>query len=288
MYSQLRLMSHNIWNCDHNAPYWEQRGMDCSAQARVGGLLQVYRELQPDIIGCQEASALMTDLLKEGFQTENINYTVIWGRFTPILYNAAKLELVDSAFGTYPETLPEYPGTFNDALSKAWNLGVFRVKESGKLFIFATTHLWWKMAPENAEGVDPRFVQPYSDTARQWQLASLTQVVQRYRAQYNCPAFVVGDMNTGYNTKAIQTALSAGFRHAHDIATDYADECVGYHNCFPWILETTYSDAPFETSIDHILVMGEEEGTVKRFQRYSPEYYIPISDHSPVYVDIEL
>lgn len=288
MHTRLRLMSHNIWNCDNNAPYWAEQGLDCSAQARVGGLLQVYRDLQPDIIGCQEASALMTDLLKESFSNEPINYTVIWGRYTPIMYNATKLELVDSAFGSYPETLPDYPGTFNDALSKAWNLGVFRAKETGKLFIFATTHLWWKRSPDNADGVNPGWVQPFSDEVRQLQLSMLTDVINRYQTQYGCPAFVGGDLNTDYRSTAVQTALAAGFRHAHDIATEYVDESVGYHNCFREVLEMTYFDAPFETAIDHILVKGEKEGTVKRFARYSPDYYLPISDHSPVYVDIEL
>ena len=32
----------------------------------------------------------------------------------------------------------------------------------------------------------------------------------------------------------------------------------------------------------------EEKGSVKHFERYSPEYYLPISDHSPAYMDIEL
>jgi hypothetical protein len=135
----LRIMTHNVWNRDENAPAWETRGEDCSAAARVGGLLRVYRELCPDVIGGQEVSPLMADLLKEGFQSEPVNYTLIWGRFTPILYRADRLELIDSEFGTYPERLQGYDGSFNDVRSKSWNIGVFRVKDNGKCFIFATT-----------------------------------------------------------------------------------------------------------------------------------------------------
>ena len=281
-------MTHNIWNRDANAPGWESKGEDCSAKARVGGLLQIYKDTNPDIVGCQEASALMADLLKQGFEKNKSGYTMIWGRFTPILYRSDKFELVDSEFGTYPEKLEGRTETFNDVLSKSWNLGVFRIKENKKTFIFATTHLWWKKSPTGDPAKDDSGTCPYSDEAREYQLASLVEKVEYYRAKYGCPAVVVGDMNTDYNSKAIQTALSRGFRHAHDIATDYAEESVGYHKCYPWGYEKFYSDAPFESAIDHILVIGEEEGSVKRFERYSPEYYLPISDHSPAYVDIEL
>ena len=61
----IRLMTHNVWNCDDNSPAWEKNGEDCSARARIGGLIHVYQDTLPDIIGCQEVSCLMADLLKE-------------------------------------------------------------------------------------------------------------------------------------------------------------------------------------------------------------------------------
>ncbi len=284
---QLRLMTHNIWNRDANSPEWEKQGFDCSAAVRVQGLLRVYRETQPDVIGCQEASALMSDLLKQGFEAEGTGYTMIWGRFTPILYRPDRLELVDSAFGTYPETIDGMEGTFNDVKSKSWNIAVFRVKESGRLFLFATTHLWWKIEP-TAEKPEGRSVQAGSDKARELQLASLTARVRQMCVRYKCPGFLVGDLNTGYLSQAVQAAFQAGFRHAHDIAEDYAEEAVGYHYCFPDGFKTYYDERPFETAIDHILIYGAEPGMVKRFERYSPDYYFPISDHSPAYVDVVL
>ena len=274
-------MTHNIWNNDDNQPNWEEKGNDCSAEARVGGLLRVWRETQPDVIGCQEASARMADLLKEGLQNEGVNYTLIWGRYTPILYNASKLELVDSEFGTYPENIDGYEGIFNDGRTKSWNLGVFRVKES------ATTHLWWKQSPSDKLFSKGSAIQAYSDEAREYQLASLIDKAEFYRKKYNCQAIVVGDMNTGYNSKAIQSALERGYFHAHDVASEYSEESVGYHNCFPWGFETEYFDRPFESALDHILVSNDLGGAVKRFERYSPDYYFPISDHSAAYVDME-
>ena len=109
-----------------------------------------------------------------------------------------------------------------------------------------------------------------------------------YCSKYSCPVVLVGDMNAQYHSIAMQTVRSNGFRHAHDIATDYAEEAVGYHYCFASGYETKYYDRPFETAIDHIYVFGEKEGAVKRFERYSPDYYFPISDHSPAYIDMAL
>ena len=288
MEQRIRLMSHNVWNRDDNSSDWEKIGCDCSAKARVSGLVRVYKDTMPDIIGCQESSALMADLLKQEFEKENMKYTIIWGRFTPIIYNSDKFELVDSEFLTYPEHIDGFVGEFNDVKSKAYNLGVFRHKQSGKLFIFATTHLWWMQSPNDNLFSQGSSYRENSDEAREYQLALLTNKTKEYVKKYNCPAFVVGDMNTDYNSKAIQSALSSGFKHAHDIASEYAEEKIGYHNCFPWGFETKYFDSPFEKAIDHILVYNEKNGSVKRFERYSPDYYFPISDHSAVYIDVEL
>lgn len=203
-----------------------------------------------------------------------------FGGVLPLFYyRADKFELVDTLFGTYPEHIDGYEGSFNDVKSKAWNLGVFRVKETGKLFIFVTTHLWWMSSDE---------YQAFSDEAREYQVAIVEEKIREFEEKYRCPAVLIGDLNTGYDSKAVKYLRDKGFCHAHDIATDFAEEAVGYHNCFRWGYEDFYSDAPFVTAIDHILVRGGQDGCVKRFERYSPDYYFPISDHSPAYIDIEL
>lgn len=288
MTSHIRLMTHNVWNKDFNSPDWEQKGENCSAATRVNGLIRVYKETLPDIIGGQEVSARMADLLKENLSELPIRYTLIWGRFTPILYRTDKFELIDADFGTYPEELEGFEGSFNDAKSKSWNLGVFRIKENGKIFIFATTHLWWKKSPSDTDQFGNAQYQKGSDEAREYQASVIAEKIRFYREKYNCPAVLVGDLNTNYHSKAVRYLLANGFRHAHDIATEYAEESVGYHDCFAWGYQTEYYDGPFDTAIDHILVIGEKEGAVKRFERYSPDYYFPISDHSPAYIDMEL
>ena len=97
----------------------------------------------------------------------------------------------------------------------------------------------------------------------------------------------MGDLNAGYNSLALERAFESGFKHAHDIATDYADDSAGLHYCFPAGFYDYYYDYPFERAIDHILVRGDGV-SVKRFERFSPEYYLPLSDHSPAYIDVEI
>lgn len=285
-------MSHNVWNRDENTPQWQKIGQDCSAKVRVKSLVRVYKETMPDIIGCQEVSSLMSDLLSQEFEKEKLRYAIVWGRFTPIIYRADKFELIDSEFHTYSEKIDGFDGEFNDVKSKAYNICVFREKQSGKVFIFANTHLWWKFDAEDTLHTDnetPReYLQPHSDEAREYQLGLLTAKIKEYVQKYAVPAVLVGDLNTGYNSKAVQTALRVGFKHAHDIATEFVDKSVGYHYCFPDGFETKYYEKPFEDAIDHILVFNERKGMVKRFERYSPDYYFPISDHSPAFVDIAL
>ena len=276
----LRLMSHNLWNRTDNIPGWEERGLDCSAALRMKSHIRVYQELMPDIIGGQEINRDMYPLLKFYSMDANIPYSIIWENFTPIVYRADKLELLANDYVLYPKKVEGFNGEYNDVESKSCNIGVFRNKESGKVFIFATTHLWWQ----------PETMAAGSDAVRRLQLKTATEVISDYQKKYDgCPVILVGDMNTGYNTPAIQYALNdGGYKHAHDIATDFVCEGVGYNDCGFYGPGDKWWDKPFEEAIDHILVKDADANSVKRFDRYTPDYYLTVSDHAPVYIDIEL
>ena len=178
--AKLRLMTHNQWKCDKNHPWWEERGFDCSASTRMEGFVRVYKETAPDIIGCQETSFVMADLMIRYSANEGLRYALLWGRDTPIVYRPDKFELVDSAFGTYPEYIDGYEGSFNDGKEKSWNLGVFRDKKSGKCFVFGTTHLWWKTSDKNKMFSAGSAYQAYSDEAREYQIAILADNMMKY------------------------------------------------------------------------------------------------------------
>lgn len=276
--AKLRIMTHNQWKADSNLPAWQEKGFDCSSRVRTKGFARVYGDTLPDMIGAQEVSPKMAGDLIEHIAELGLNYAILWGRDTPIFYRPDKFELVDSCFSLYPDEFPDHEGIFNNDKTKSYCIGVFRTKEDGKLFIFASTHLWWKSSKQ----------QPFSNEARAYQLGLLIDRIEALVKKYNCPAIIVGDLNAGYESQALSLAFSRGFEHAHDIATDYKDDSVGLHYCFGDGFYDYYYDLPFERAIDHILVRGKDRLTVRRFERYSPEYYLPLSDHSPAFIDAEI
>ena len=277
----IRIMSHNLWKHDKNSPEWEKIGMSCSARSRAPGFVRVYKETQPDIIGMQESTDVMLDYILGGLAENNMKYGVLWGKDTPILYRQDKFELLEQDYFLYPEEFPGHEGVFNNGRTKSWCVAVFREKATQKAFAFMTTHIWWMSAnPESG------CYHPFSDEAREYQISLAIKRLRELMDKYSCPAILVGDMNGAYSTLPIQYALSNGFSHAHDIATEYADETRGIHCCNYTKFGTSYYEGGFAMSIDHVLVT--EGIDVSRFDRHSPDYYFPLSDHSPVFVDLKI
>jgi len=81
------------------------------------------------------------------------------------------------------------------------------------------------------------------------------ELIASYQEKYDCPAILVGDMNAGYDSPAVQLALTeGGFVHAHDVAAE-TTENIGYNGC-GGRGPGTWSDKPFVCGIDHILLKG--------------------------------
>ena len=278
--AKMRLMTQNLWVCFDNLAPWEELGLDCSAEVRMKANVQVFRDILPDVIGAQELRKDMQQYLMLACHEAGLAYTFIWAGDTPILYRAERFELLDTDFILYPEHIDGIEGSVNNNKTKSVGVAVFRDKQDGKIFVFATTHLWYKKETER----------PGSDAARLWQIQKAIALIDKYQKKYNgCPAILVGDMNARYAAPNIQYALSeGGYSHAHDVATDFRHEGVGYNDCSRKGPGTAWREGPFENAIDHILVKDIGEGAISRFDRYCPDYYLTISDHAPAYIDIEL
>jgi len=186
----LRIMSHNVWKCDYNNPAWEAKGENCSAAVRAKGMVRVYTETKPDIIGCQEMSFIMADEIIRGLSDEGQRYALLWGRDTPILYRQERLELLDSDFMLYPTEFPGWEGEFNNGGTKSWCIAVFRDKSDGKKLIFMSTHLWWMSSNPASKSY-----QAGSDEARVYQLNLAMDRMEKFRTDYDCPIVIVGDLN---------------------------------------------------------------------------------------------
>ena len=279
---KLRIMSNNQWWADTNKPAWAAAGLDCSAPVRAPGFARMICETDPDIVGLQECTKLMADLLMLEFAETNAGYALLWGRDTPILYKTDKFELVDSAYLLYPEAVPGFEGEFNNLKTKSYCIAVLRSKENGKMLVFGTTHLWYMSGnPES------KFYRAGSDEARAYQLGLFMDKAEELGAEYNCPVILVGDMNAYLNSRAIKSAIDRGYDHAYDLASEYRDEGHGYHHCGDSGYGP-YVPAERNKSLDHILIKNAPDGFVRRFDRFKEEYYMPLSDHLPVYIDVEL
>lgn len=281
--TKLRIMSNNVWWCDSNSPQWKEKGIDCSAEVRAKGFIRTYEDTMPDIIGLQECSRRMEDLIMREVSAKKLPFAHIWGKDTPIMYRIDKFEVVDTEFVIYPEEVPDYEGSFNNFLTKSYCIAVLRLKENGKMLIFASTHLWWKSSNPESKNY-----QPFSDEARAYQLSMLIDRIKVFEEKYGCGSIIVGDMNANVSSLALKAAFEKGYVHAHNIATEYANEGRGMHYCYGDGYDTKEYDGGFALSIDHILLRGFDDKLVKRFERYSPEYYMPLSDHFPAFIDVEI
>lgn len=279
---KLRIMSNNQWRCDENKPWWQARGLDCSAETRERGFVRFYLETAPDILALQEVSPLMLEKLLVFAQEAGLDYAAVWGRDTPILYRRGLFELVDSSFLIYPETVPGFDGSFNNSNTKSFCAAVFRHKAAGRLLTVMSTHLWWKSSDPSDKNH-----QPHSDEARAAQMTLAIDELDRLRGEYTAPQLLLGDLNAVYGSMAVKAAFDRDFEHAHDIARGYRDETNGMHPCGPEVLGP-YEVRGFDASIDHILARGLQGAYVERFERRMPEYYLPLSDHAPVWIDLIL
>ena len=280
------ILSNNQWKNDENNDIWRAMGDDCSAQGRVDGLIDAYLEAMPDIIGMQEVSELMADLLMAGMNKKlkdlglDACYSYISGRDTPLAYRSDLLSLIESGFMLFPEEVPGLDGSFNNGETKSYSYGVFRERKSGKLIAVLTVHLWWKLSDPNSP-----YYQPFSDEARTWQLCQTMQKMDALMAKYSCPGIILGDFNAEMPSECMRTAYQQGWRDVHDMAVGERDDTRGYHRCGAGGYSRP-EPLPFERALDHIMLKSKVPVIVQRFCRICPEWFDRISDHYPLYTEI--
>ena len=94
------LMSNNQWKCDKNCDAWLRIGEDCSAEVRVQGLVRAYKQIMPDVLGLQEVSMHMADLMMAQLscvdlgEGQTAKYAYVSGGDAPIVYRYDKLKLL--------------------------------------------------------------------------------------------------------------------------------------------------------------------------------------------------
>lgn len=282
------VMSNNQWKCDNNLEAWKMQGLDCSAEARVKGLLRAYREILPDLAGLQEVSIRMADLMMDGLYEvklpggETARYDYVSGGDTPLFYRIDRFKLLESGFFRYDESIPGLEGSFNNSETKSYAFGVFEDRMTGKRVALMSTHLWWK----SSDPASPEY-QKDSNKARAYQIRLASARMDEVMAKYACPGILLGDLNASMTSLCLDAAREEGWQEVHDLALGEKDETKGHHPCGGAGFSRG-EPGRFADAIDHILVKNQGEMKINSFRRLRDAWFDPISDHYPLYVDVTL
>lgn len=279
--SNLRIMDCNIWDYTGTGvpDAWKVLGEDPSDEVRCRGFAAITKAFLPDVFSFQEYSMRMNGLLmplisEDGYRMAYECSGNEWN-FTPVMYNANNVELLESSYCLHG------PAGYNNAGTKSYTAAVFRHKATSKLFIVVNTHLWWK--DESAK--------PGSDAARSSQIRDIMKAISLLINKYDCPAFLMGDMNCNLRSEALKQLTDAGYQPVWDIATVYGDKSHGHHECYATGFsrdEGAAARSDGTSSIDHFMLYNGQRTVVKTFRRVTDYFTVPITDHYPNYADIVL
>ena len=282
------LMSNNQWKCDKNNAYWAEKGEDCSAEARVPGLVRAYLQVMPDVLGLQEVSLRQAELMMNEMKRVELpdgsvaQYEYLSGGDTPIVFRRDKLKLLESGFFRYDEAVPGLTGSFNNSETKSYTWGVFEDRNDKKRFVLTSTHLWWRSGnPASAS------YQEGSDIAREYQIGLCAEKTEEVMNRYSCPGVIMGDFNASINSLCLKKAFSLGWQEVHDLAVGDRSETRGHHSCGTKGYGRTPDGGKYENAIDHIIIKNAPGAVVKYFRRVEDEWFDKISDHYPLYIDVE-
>lgn len=277
--ANLRILDINIWEWngtkDKLPKAWIEAGADCTNETRNKGYIGMYKAYLPEVICLQEYAKQMhqhmyPDLQEMGYETAAMPEE---GNYTPIFYDTKRVQLIETAY--YSHDLP-----YNNHGTKSFTTAVFKLKKNGKKFIVVNTHLWWK-SEAAMQG---------SDDARLHQLQRIMVTTRQLWEKYDCPVFLMGDMNCNLKSVALSNVLNHGYKPAWKIATEYGDLRCGHHKCSKDGFSRDQNKPDDGTGcIDHFLVFDPENKVeVKVFMRDYAWYTVKLTDHYPNYADINL
>ena len=267
--SNLRIMANNVWSCDNNQKAWSDIGENCSAETRAKGLAACYLAFRPDVINFPEMTPKMLSLLLSNLSSAGQKYVATESiNQLNIIYNTATLTLVEHGYHLFAYG--------NNSNSKGYAWALFEHKATGERFVSMSTHFWWKS--ESAE--------PGSNAHRENQAIEISEKCIELASRYNCPVFMGGDFNSRTSTKAMNNITARGIKNCFDTAAQ-SDNLGSHHSCGP----DGFSRGGKGTNlnaIDHIFCYNLGDAKLNAFRRTQPYFFIKLSDHYPLYVDVTL
>lgn len=285
----MRIMTSNIWGDYFGNPVEDREDL----------LYDVFMRYQPDVLGFQEVtknwygSRLFERLSGEyafvgmevysdsmrvdstngnsangnGVKNNGVNNNYVNGNYVPLAYKKDYV-LLAKGYERLRETIDK---------SKAITWAVLKHPEEEKVFAVCNTHFWWKSGPEH-------------DLVRAENARQLVSVMKFLRERFDCPVFAFGDMNTVLSSEVFKVYAESGIRHLYDLAEKKKD--VSSHHGDPQPDEngrlhgkTTAKGR--EYSIDHMIGMGDGM-KVQEYRVVEDQDALDATDHSPVFVDVEM
>lgn len=275
----LRIMTNNVWNNQNNNPIWLSQGEDCSAYTRFENMAKIFAAYNPDVLCFQEMDPSYVNVMINYLNSADRAYKLVSFReagiagssYTPIIYNSNEVTLLDS--GSHVFTYG------SNQLTKSYTWGYFKQNSSGKCFAAFSTHLWWM----NENDL------PGSAEYRENQITEISEAIDELSEKYNCPCFVMGDFNCTASSKEYQILPKLGFSDCYDIATKFADNTSGTYNCSSFVFSCKPNGGSYKkTSIDHALAKNLNDSEVLIYEYVNPNFYGKLSDHAPLYIDVNL
>lgn len=306
----LRIMSHNIWG----------GGSSAGNTKRAQQLIAMYKEYMPDIIALQEFApalrAIMVPALSALGYAEVDEGTA--GPFyesetqtrTPVFYNTATVTVKSSGYkclatvnyANYPLLLGGCTAAAVEAVakadrSKAVTWGIFEMKDSGKQFLAASTHLWYDNSAD--EGIRYTVNDPH-DVARTIQMEVLRQTLVEAVGGADIPVFAAGDYNACSGNHASYATMINGannpFENLNDKAASghkqtMATSGMGYPTYDSalgiWVAHKQPSNK-VNAAIDHIFASAASANLYKvnHMGALRETYAAASSDHTPIFADI--
>lgn len=267
--ANLRIMANNVWSRDNNNTTWSNMGENCSSLVRAKGLTTCYMAFKPDVINVQEMSKKMLGYIIENFTNAGYNYAATETiKALNIIYNTDTVTLVEHGYYIFPYGC--------DGNSKGYAWALFEHKATGKRFVSMSTHFWWKSESDT----------PGSDAHRQNQAIEVADKCLDLAELYECPVFVSGDFNARTSTVAMKNIINKGLQNAFGTALE-SDNLGSHHPCGPEGFSRG-SAGTNSQAIDHLFYCNLGDAILNSFRRTQPYFFIKLSDHYPLYVDVTL
>ena len=218
----------------------------------------------PDILGVQEmCSDWYNEITKNKSKYKFVTpfRTAFPQKMTAIIYNSETLEIIDCGNKSFSNAL--------NFKSRRIVWAVFKVKNTGDIFIVLNTHLSFLNKKENYENFPTQACQ----------VNELYTTLKTLYSQYPYPILIIGDFNTKRRVNHQNSVIASG---SYGILNSlYTDAEV--------LAETKFSgeNMNFNNTLnDHIFVYGNIK--IRNLALLSQNCFISLSDHYPLLADFSL